>query len=70
MKKNYAAKTVSGSVVESAHTVEVVCAACGFDLDESELEADKCSDCGADLVLKRSVSIQVTSAPVFGETSE
>tara|TARA_R100001530_G_scaffold70297_1_gene49795 strand:- start:125 stop:337 length:213 start_codon:yes stop_codon:yes gene_type:complete len=70
MKKNYAAKTLSGNITESAHTIEIVCAACGFDLDESELEADKCSDCGADLDLKRSVSIQVTSVPASGETLE
>ena len=70
MKKDFAAEKLGSGAIEPAHTVEIVCAACGFDLDESELENDKCSDCGAGLNLKRSVSIQVTSIPVFGSTSE
>jgi uncharacterized paraquat-inducible protein A len=54
---------------EPTHTVEVVCAHCGYDLDEAELEADTCSDCGQPLNLKESVSIQVTTLPsVFGDT--
>ena len=70
MKKDFAAEKLGSGAIAPAHTVEIVCAACGFDLDESELENDKCSDCGAVLNLKRSVSIQVTSIPVFGSTSE
>jgi DNA-directed RNA polymerase subunit RPC12/RpoP len=53
--------------VVSSHSVEIVCAACGYDLDESELAADKCSDCGADLGLKKSVTVQATSIPAYGE---
>ena len=40
-----------------------VCANCGFDVDETELEADTCSDCGESLNLKQSVSIWATSVP-------
>jgi len=59
----------SGNGIEPTHTVEVVCAHCGYDLDESELEADTCSDCNQPLNLKESVSIQVTTLPpVFGDT--
>lgn len=54
---------------EPTHTVEIVCAHCGYDLDEAELEADTCSDCGNTLNLKKSVAIQVTTLPpVFGES--
>lgn len=68
MKKTVQARETNG-VTEPAHTVEVVCANCGYDLDEAELEADTCSDCGQALNLKESVSIQVTTLPpVFGET--
>lgn len=62
-------KELEGGNVDPAHEVEVVCAACGFDLDESELEADTCADCGTTLNLKQNVAIKVTTLPpVFGET--
>lgn len=48
------------------HEIEVVCAACGYDLDEAELEADTCSDCGAALNLRQSISIHATSVPAAG----
>lgn len=70
MRKTVEARAV-GESVEPTHTVEVVCANCGFDLDESELAADTCSDCGQPLNLKESVSIQVTTLPpVLGETMQ
>ena len=50
-------------IIEPAHEIEIVCASCGYDLDESELEADTCSDCNTPLDLKRSMSIQVTTIP-------
>jgi len=56
---------MSSGAIESAHSIEVVCAVCGFDLDENELSADTCSDCGAALNLKESVTIEVTSAPPY-----
>lgn len=68
MRNTVQARDIDGNT-EPTHTVEVVCANCGYDLDESELEADTCSDCGQPLNLKESVSIQVTTLPpVFGDT--
>ena len=71
MKKRHEAKVADSGAIESAHSIEIVCAACGFDLDENELSADTCSDCGAALNLKKSVTIEVTSIPpVQGKTLE
>lgn len=61
-------RTLKNGAIEPAHTVEQVCASCGYDLDEAELAADTCSDCGAALNLKQSVAIQVTTLPLFGES--
>lgn len=55
---------VDGEVIETRHTVEIVCKACGYDLTPAEIEADTCADCGADLELKQSVSINATSVPL------
>jgi hypothetical protein len=68
MKQTFDAETLDTGIIRSAHTVEVVCQNCGYDLDESELAADTCADCGATLTLKQSVKIQVTSVPIFGAT--
>ena len=69
MKTVYAPKALSDGNVEPAHEIEIPCAECGYDIDENELEADTCSDCGASLNLKQNTSIQVTTLPpVFGET--
>ena len=70
MTRRYEARTIIGNTIESAHSVEIVCAACGFDVDEAELNADTCSDCGASLDLKKSVTIEVSSIPAQGKTSE
>jgi predicted RNA-binding Zn-ribbon protein involved in translation (DUF1610 family) len=43
-----------------------VCASCGYDLDEHELAADTCSNCGNTLKLKKSVSVWATSIPKAG----
>ena len=51
-------------VIETRHTVEIVCKACGYDLTEDEIAADTCADCGADLELKQSVAINATSVPL------
>jgi|TARA_R110000796_G_scaffold32771_3_gene85469 DNA-directed RNA polymerase subunit RPC12/RpoP len=67
MNKNIAAEQLADGTVVSYHSIEIVCADCGYDLDEAELEADKCSDCGQDLLLKQSVSVRVTSIPASGE---
>lgn len=69
MKLQNPPKTLPDGAVEPAHTVEQVCAACGYDLDAEELAADTCSDCGAALNLKQNVAIQVTTLPsIFGGT--
>ena len=47
MKAKYETKLdSSGFLVDSEHEIEVVCAHCGYDLDEDELAADTCSNCG------------------------
>jgi predicted amidophosphoribosyltransferase len=69
MKLSHPPKTLPDGNVEPAHDVTMVCANCGYDLDEAELAADTCSDCGAPLNLKQSVAIQVTTLPpIFGST--
>lgn len=48
-----------------AHKVEIYCPNCGRDVDETELAAQKCNDCGTDLSApKQSVSIVVTTKPI------
>jgi predicted amidophosphoribosyltransferase len=51
MKTVIEAHKVDGVKVCRSEEVHV-CASCGYDLDEAELEADTCSDCGAPLKLK------------------
>ena len=69
MKVSHAPKVNDEGNIEPAHDIEILCAECGYDIDESELEADTCSDCGTSLNLKQNTSIQVTTLPpVFGET--
>jgi rRNA maturation endonuclease Nob1 len=65
MKAVYEAQLIDGQI-QPKHEVEIVCAACGYDLDEAELAADTCSDCGAPLNLKKHVSIHATSVPAAG----
>ena len=66
MKTTIEARNLEGGLIEPHHEVEVVCAACGYDLDEVELSADTCSDCGASLNLKQHISIHATSVPAAG----
>jgi len=56
------AKTING-VVDTNHEIEIVCADCGYDLDESEFAADTCSNCGAALSLRQNTTIYATSVP-------
>jgi len=58
------AKNLEDNSVDVKHEITIVCIHCGFDLDESELEASTCSDCGKPLNLKRSMKIFATSVPV------
>ena len=59
-------RTLENGALEPRHTIEKVCAACGYDLDASELENDSCADCGAPLNLKENISIVVASLPMTG----
>ena len=52
-----------GSAIDPRHEIEILCANCGFDLDESELSADTCSDCGQALNLRKNLKIYATSVP-------
>ena len=63
------AQDLDGSVVEVAHKVEILCPNCDRDVDEAELAAQVCSDCGHDLTQpKQSVEIHATSIPLFAVT--
>ena len=64
MKVN--AATTTGNAIDPKHEVEVVCGHCGYDLDESELLADTCSDCGEALNLRQNTKIYATSIPAAG----
>ena len=60
---------VDGSDAICAHKIEIYCPACHRDVDEAEVAAQKCSDCGADLSEpEQHVAIAVTSVPVIGIT--
>ena len=66
MKQTIEARTLENGSIEPHHEIEVVCSACGYDLDEAELQADVCSDCGAPLNLRQHISIHATSVPAAG----
>ena len=66
MKTTVEARTLDGGQIEPHHEVEVVCAACGYDLTEAEIQADTCADCSAPLNLKQHISIHATSVPAAG----
>jgi predicted amidophosphoribosyltransferase len=65
MKTTLEAQKIDG-VKDCKTEIVQVCAACGYDLDAAELDADACSDCGAPLRLKQSVSVWATSVPKAG----
>ena len=62
MKTVKEAKTIDG-VIDPKHEIEILCANCGYDLDESELTADTCSNCGATLNFRQNTKIYATSVP-------
>ena len=62
MKTVNEAKTV-GDAIDPKHEIEVVCGNCGYDVDESELGADTCSDCGNSLDLQQNTTIYATTIP-------
>lgn len=54
---------------EVAHKVEILCPHCGRDVDETELAAQLCNDCGTSLEKpKQSVTIAATSISAFAVT--
>ena len=55
-----------GTAIDPKHEIEMVCANCGHDVDESELNADTCSDCGQVLNLRHNTKIYATSVPPAG----
>lgn len=65
MKQVIEAQKIDG-VKDCKTEIVQVCSACGYDLDAAELKADTCSDCGAPLKLKQSVSVWATSVPKAG----
>jgi hypothetical protein len=68
MKKVVEPRQLESGSIEPAYELYTVCFACGYDVDESELAADTCSDCGEPLNLKQSVAIKVTTVPMSGAT--
>ena len=54
---------------DTRHEVQLTCAACGYDLDEQELAADTCADCGAALNLAQHIKIYATSVPAVQGTA-
>jgi len=63
MRVQNTSRSLPDGSIEPSHLIEVVCSACGYDLDSSELEADTCSDCGQALDLRQSISIEITTVP-------
>jgi predicted RNA-binding Zn-ribbon protein involved in translation (DUF1610 family) len=57
------AQKIDGVIVPR-HTVEIFCPNCGRDVDEYELTALECNDCGQDLTEpKQNVAIHATTVP-------
>jgi predicted RNA-binding Zn-ribbon protein involved in translation (DUF1610 family) len=55
-----------GDTIDPKHEIEVLCSSCGHDVDEAELNADTCSDCGEALNLRQNTRIYATSVPAAG----
>ena len=65
MKTIVEAHNLGGAIVPK-HEIEILCKACGYDLDAAEIAADTCADCGADLELRQNVAIHTTTVPAAG----
>lgn len=57
-----AAHEVNGVIVPKCEE-QLVCSSCGYDLDEQEVKANTCADCGAPLILAQHMRIYATSVP-------
>ena len=55
-----------GDAIDPKHEIEVLCGNCGYDVNEAELTADTCSDCGEALSLRQNTRIYATSVPPAG----
>jgi predicted RNA-binding Zn-ribbon protein involved in translation (DUF1610 family) len=67
MKQTIEAIKLEDGTKVCRHAVEILCPNCGRDIDETELAAQKCNDCGFDLSTpKQSVSVWATSVPKGG----
>ena len=55
-----------GDAIDPKHEIELVCSNCGYDVNEAELNADTCSDCGEALNLRQNTKIYATSIPAAG----
>ena len=63
------AQELAPDVMDVATKVEIYCPTCSRDVDETELTAKKCNDCGADLSQpEQHVAVSVTSVPSIGIT--
>lgn len=60
------ASALDSNTIDPKHEIEVVCANCGYDLDEVELAGDTCSDCGEALNLRQNTKIYATTIPAAG----
>jgi hypothetical protein len=61
--------TIDENNTDCATKTEILCPQCNRDVDEFELVAKKCSNCGADLSNPvQHVAVTVTSVPLFGIT--
>lgn len=55
-----------GDAIDPKHEIELVCSNCGYDVNEAELSAATCSDCGEALNLRQNTKIYATSIPAAG----
>jgi predicted amidophosphoribosyltransferase len=63
------AQDIPGKDADCATKIEILCPSCNRDVDEAELAALRCNDCGADLSTpEQNVAVAVTSVPVIGIT--
>ena len=66
IQDNAAVKLEDGTLV-AKHKVEILCPSCDRDVDEAELAAQRCTDCGASLSTpKQNIAIHTTTVPAAG----
>ena len=58
MKNTYKADSVN-----TAHTIEIICAECGHDLATDELSDITCTACGGELTLRQNIAVTVNALP-------